>query len=129
MIIKRCKSLETVSFYVLYTSLLNELICDRVYGIYFTESQLVIIRQLLGMLNEYNEDGDECRSGEKNEDEEDHDFYQYDSDSDDQYDEENENLYEFNSETDQVSGLRAGHGLRDSRGGGELYGIYNCVES
>src|SRR5271169_3667646 len=71
-------------FYVLRTSLLDESIRDRVYGIQFTEGQLVIIRELLEMLNEYDEDGDERRSGEEDDDyeddEEDDDLDPYDSD-------------------------------------------------
>jgi hypothetical protein len=91
-------------FYVLRTSLLDESTRDRVYGIHFTESQLMIIRQLLEMLNEYDEDKDEHRSDEKDDDHKDEeadDFHQYDPDEDDEDDsEDDEDMNEFDDRND-----------------------------
>ena len=84
-------------FYVLRTFLLNESTHDRIYGIRFTEDQIVIIEQLLEMLNTYDENKDQRRLNGRNnadeeDDEDDEDFHQYDPDEDD---EEDENLDEF----------------------------------
>ena len=83
-------------FYIIRTSLLDESIRDQAYGIHFTEYQLQIIRQLLEMLNTWNEDQDKHRCEEEEdddyEDEEDIDFLQYDPDEDDDEDEEGENV-------------------------------------
>ena len=49
-------------FYILYMSLLNESIHDRVYGIHFMEDQLRIIQELLEMTNTWNENQDKYRS-------------------------------------------------------------------
>ena len=86
-------------FYVLRTSLLEKSTRDRVYGIHFTENQLMIIRQLLEMLNEYDEDKDEYQSDEEDddyEDEDDDDFRQCEPDEDDEEDDEDgERLRQF----------------------------------
>ena len=87
-------------FYIIRTSLLDESIRDQAYGIHFTEYQLQIIRQLLEMLNTWNEDQDKHRCEEEEdddyEDEEDIDFHQYDPDEDDDKDEEGENVDSVN---------------------------------
>ena len=76
-------------FYVLHTSLLDEPICEWMYGIRFTEDQTVIIRQLLEILDAYDENEDGYQFGEDDDDidEEDEDFHRYDPDEDDEEDE------------------------------------------
>ena len=76
-------------FYVLRTSLLDEPIRERMYGIRFTEDQTAIIRQLLEILDAYDENEDGYQFGEDDDDidEEDEDFHRYDPDEDDEEDE------------------------------------------
>ena len=70
--------------------MLDQITRDRMYGIHFTEDQLLIIRQLLEILNERNEDEDEHRfnreedDDEQDDEEEDEDFHQYDPNEDDE---------------------------------------------
>src|SRR5947207_5798945 len=77
-------------FYVLRMSLLDESIRERMYGIRFTEDQIMIIRQLLKMLDEYdeNEDGQQFGEDDDDIDEEDEDFHRYDPDEDDEEEED-----------------------------------------
>jgi len=55
-------------FYIIHTSLVDESVGDQVYGIRCTEYQLQIIRQLLEMLNEWDEDQGKYRSEEEEDD-------------------------------------------------------------
>jgi hypothetical protein len=83
-------------FYVIRTSLFDQVTRDREYGIQFTEYQLAIIKQLLEILNEYDQSENQIDQfndlqSDIDDDEEDEDFYQYDPEEDDtEY--ENENL-------------------------------------
>jgi hypothetical protein len=78
-------------FYVLRTSLLDEVTRDQVYGIRFTEEQLMILQQLLEMLNAYNGQGqDKHQSNDEEDEEDDDDFHLYDPDEDDEEEEEEE---------------------------------------
>jgi len=95
-------------FYILHISLLEESTLDRVYGIHFTENQFMIIRQLLKMLNEYDEDKNEYQSNEEDDnykDEENDDFYQYEPDEDDENDDKNDNedMNMINPEDDRIN--------------------------
>jgi hypothetical protein len=56
-------------FYTLYIVLLDKDIRKRVYGIEFTLSQLQIIRELIALLDEYNENREEKEKKEEKEDE------------------------------------------------------------
>lgn len=85
-------------FYILRTFLLDESTRDRIYGIHFTEDQIMILEQLLELLDTHIENGgDQCQlKGRDNVDEEDDekeddgdgDFHQYDPDRDDVGDED-----------------------------------------
>ena len=87
-------------FYVLHTSLLDEPIHERMYRIRFTEDQLLIIRELLDILDEYdheNEDGQQFEEEDDDIDGEDEDFHEYDPDEEGEDDEiiEESNVREF----------------------------------
>jgi hypothetical protein len=85
-------------FYVIRTSLLDQVTREREYGIQFTEYQLGIIKRLLEILNEYNQSKNQMDKFDymdsdidDDDEEDDEDFYRYDPEEDDiEY--ENENL-------------------------------------
>src|SRR5208282_4491320 len=78
-------------FYALSTSLLNEVTRDQVYGIRFTDNQLTILQQLWGMLNAYDDQGqDKYQLNDEEDEEDDDDFHLYDPDEDNEEEEEEE---------------------------------------